>query len=197
MLVNCNHEMSPAIRATVHAILKNHATYDWSIQGLGMLRLHLSEGVRLHVWDGRFATTDGDSTIHAHPWDFHSFVVSGEVRQQRFTEDPQGLYGFSRVTIRCGCGGGPVAAPEYASLIAHPEERYSAGECYTQEAHEIHESAPTDGTVTLVTRTFKTDTEHAFVYFTGDEWRSAEPRAATREEVAAIVENALAKWITK
>lgn len=181
------------LRATVRHILDRAASFQWSLQGLGMLRLYLSPEYRLHIWDSRYCTADG-STIHTHPWSFDSLVISGQIRQQRFTEDSVGLRTFRRQLIQCGPGGCAVGDPEIVNLITHPEERYGAGEAYHQEANEIHESTPLNGTVTIVRRKFLLDTEHAYVYFTGDKWTSAEPRPATEVEVSAIVGLALERW---
>lgn len=46
--------------------------------------------------------------------------------------------------------------------------------------------------MTLVRREFLPDTEHAHVFFKeSDGWVSAEPRAATTDEVTAFVERAM------
>jgi hypothetical protein len=54
---------------------------------------------------------------------------------------------------------------------------------------------PNPGTVTIVERRFKADTEHAFVFYPRNEkWVSAEPRPATPEEVITITQIALRRW---
>ena len=73
-------------------------------------------------------------------------------------------------------------------------ESYPVGSSYAQSANEIHESFPTPGTVTVVERTFLPDSEHAYVYFTGEKWGEATPRPATPEEVGAITGHALRRW---
>lgn len=75
-----------------------------------------------------------------------------------------------------------------------PIEAFEPGHWYEQRADEIHESLPVDGTVTLVERHFRADTEHARVYYSTPAWVSAEPRPASRREIAAAVRLAIARW---
>lgn len=197
-------ELNNALRASVHQILKNAAAFfsprneatgnGWSLQGLGMLRLYLSREVRLHVWDSRFVAGDV-SVIHTHPWNFESYVVSGEVRQFRYFEDEKvGGLPMNRQKIQCGPTGCAMGDPEEVKLYRSTLETYVAGTSYSQLAAEIHESLPVPGTVTIVERKFLEDTEHAFVYYRGEKWGEATPRPATPEEVDAIVGLALQRW---
>jgi hypothetical protein len=180
------------IRATVRKILDNAESYPWSVQGLGMVRLYLSKEVRMHVWTPAAAVPEADA-IHTHPWDFTSYVVCGEVRQFRYDETKIAGSGepFKKIQIKCGEGGGPVGDPEEVSLKRGELESYGPGETYSQPSFHIHESFPTPGSVTLVTRVFSGDEEHANVYFRGTEWGSAEPRPATAFEVGAAARLAL------
>jgi hypothetical protein len=186
-------KLNNGLRDAVHQILKNASAFEWSLQGLGMLRLYLSREVRLHVWDNRYVAGDV-SVIHTHPWNFESYVVSGEVRQFRYLEDPQGTHKYKRQLIQCGPDGCAVGEPEPVRMYRSVLEIYAAGASYGQAAEEIHESLPTSGTVTVIERTFTADTEHAYVYFQGDAWGEATPRPATAEEVAAITGLALQRW---
>lgn len=80
-------------------------------------------------------------------------------------------------------------------LTPNEPETYEAGDAYRQEASEVHHTSYEDGTVTLVSREFLPDTEHANVYFRADgSWVSAEPRDATPDEVSAFVERALLRF---
>lgn len=186
------------LRATVRSILDRATELEWSLQGFGMLRHYLTPTVRLHLWDSRFKVKDV-STIHDHPWDFRSYIVSGVVGQHRFRELASPLAAdaftvYARTRIRCGPGGCATGAPDVVPLERLPLEVYEAGRWYEQRAEEIHESLPVDGTVTLVERHFKTDTEHANVYHATPRWVSAEPRPATRDEIAAFRQAALDRW---
>jgi hypothetical protein len=182
-------------KALVKNLLEHPESMDWTLQGFGMLRCYLEPELRLHVWDSRFRFAEV-SDLHTHPWDFHSVVVAGVVRNKRFREVTQWEAGgekLRRQTIRCGVGGGLTGDPEDVRLSGSRFEVLEEGATYTQHAREIHRSVPEDGSVTIIEREFKDDTEHAYVYFEG-EWVTAEPRPATEEEIDSIVANSLAAW---
>lgn len=177
----------------VKKILENASAYSWSLQGLGMLRLYLSDDLRMHVWhhDFRFPKA---STMHNHPWDFRSLIVAGELKQMRYVKDKGGDW-FNTATIRCGEGGAIVSESKRIKLAGCAMERYGEGQTYSELAEEIHESFPTNGTVTLVRRIFKQDKDHAQVFWpVGHVWGSAEPRAATADKVQQITSYALQRW---
>ncbi len=186
-------------------VLRNWGRYEWTLQGFGMLRTYISKEVRLHVWNSKFMVPNV-TTIHDHPWHFESLVVAGAIVNTRYDVRPvMGQYDewrlrepFIRSQIVCGPGGGNDAA----SLRARGERVwliqpglptcYKAGATYRQRADEVHHTSYVDGTVTLVRREFLPDTEHAHVFFKeSDGWVSAEPRAATADEVTAFVERAM------
>jgi hypothetical protein len=184
----------------VKAILEAAPAFKWQIQGLGMLRLYLSKAVRLHVWHSGFASP-GVSTLHTHPWDFESTVVAGQLENIRYKEttgtantelDTERFYSS---LLHCGPGGGLKEDPQLVYLKQLPSEIYHEGESYTEKAEEIHESKPWDGTVTVVSRRFKPDEDHARVFWpVGTAWGSAIPRDATVEEVYVITQFALQRW---
>lgn len=199
-------------RPLVRDVLRTWERREWSLQGLGMLRTHLSREVRLHVWDRRFAVPDA-TAIHDHPWDLESLVASGGILNTRYTVLPcrgapsppimtnQGVREpFVKARIVCGRGG----ANDSATLLARGElvwlqpngnEVLWPGDTYRQRADEVHHTSYENGTVTLVRRTFAQDTEHAHVFFRESAgWVSAEARTAARDEVCAIVEHALLRF---
>lgn len=204
-------------RLLVKGILENADRFDWSIQGFGMLRTYLSKEVRLHIWNPAFVVPNV-STIHDHPWSFRSDVICGTIWNQRYTVHRRGEDGRMRddpqypiqatyeaeedtdlcVVIRCGTGGGIDKAcnagkPEPRTLHPWALQTYGAGTSYDQVASDVHETRAQGGTVTIVTRMFKEDTEHARVFFPlGTEWVSAEPRRATPSERASFILPALA-----
>lgn len=194
-MVGISHK---TLKALVESILLDPHDRPWTLQGLGMLRTYLTgdHAVRLHVWDPRYATP-GASPMHTHPWDMVSTVVAGELWNRKFEamsvdhETPAPTHMAQR--IYCGMGGGLEGEPETV-FVRGPRSTYvQEGASYTQRAHEIHISDPEMGTVTVVERTFGTDVDHAYVYWpVGTRWGSAEPRAATRDEVTEIMETALA-----
>jgi hypothetical protein len=189
----------------VKKILQKAEHFDWSIQGFGMLRLYLSPEVRLHVWDPERAFP-GVSTIHTHPWDFRSDIVSGSISDRTYVIDSEldrdsttgGPYDtdpvmYSKQRIVCGSGACPVGDAVDVSLRQRRADKaYVAGEGYYHDAREIHESLPGRGCVTLVKRRFKADTEHADVFFSlGTKWKSSEPRKATPAEIRSMCDLAL------
>lgn len=197
----------------VRHLLHEFDRHQWSIQGFGMLRLYLSKEVRLHIWHSAFKVPNV-SEIHDHPWDFESEVVCGELTNQLYVvlkdgpgnlmveEDRTTIGGYERnpcthhvTKIRCGPGGGVCESegpPEPRLLLGYCPHTYLAGESYAERAVQVHETKAVDGTVTIVRRTFKADTEHARVFFPlGTEWVSAEPRPALPGEVAEFAMAAL------
>lgn len=198
-----------AMKPLVENMLRFPHNYEWTVQGLGMLRTYLSPELRLHVWNSQLRVP-GVTMLHDHPWDFYSLIVAGEVIQYRYFpvspyaedgrdgSDPEGGWGFEPYmmqTIVCGEGGGPAGDPEPIGLVQEPQECYVEGQCYNQLATEIHQSLPRDGTVTLIRRHFRENTEHAHVFWTPDkEWVSAEPRPATAMEVWEVTNHALKVW---
>lgn len=160
-----------------------------------MLRLYLSKDVRMHVWHPDFAVKDV-STIHTHPWDFTSHVIAGSVTNHKYQlRETAAVHTHLGQTIRCGEGGGMCGSPKRCYLYSEIPQQIGEGERYDEQAEEIHETRPEAGTVTIVERRFKADTEHASVFYpVGKQWVSAEPRPATPEEVIAITQIALRRW---
>lgn len=180
-----------AMKGLVQRILEKPFQYEWTKQGLGMLRTYIAPEIRLHVWDHRLKFHNV-SELHTHPWNFHSVVVAGKVINQRYVESDDGR-DILRQTIKCGEGGGLVGNPEVVKLTSGMRESYVEGDIYLQNAAEIHRSAPLDGTVTIIHREFLDDTEHAYVYFE-DDWVTAEPSPAGGVERDDVCARALERW---
>lgn len=183
------------LQALVRAILTCPLAFEWTVQGLGMLRLYLpgADNLRLHIWDSRLAFP-GVSTIHTHPWDFESYVVSGRVHNTRWTEDEGEP--FLKSSIHCGQGGCVFGEPVPVRLHPRPVETFGAGQSYTQHADEIHSSAPENGTISVLRRVVPAgrSADLAYVYWPdGEEWVTAEPRPARPEEVTAVTGLALSQ----
>ena len=174
-------------------ILESPFELDWSIQGLGMLRLYLNESTRLHIWDDRYKV-ESVSEMHTHPWDFKSTIIVGHLANTIFIEDTKSESVYNKQKIFCGVGGGLVEEPSQVNLRLWKVEFYEERESYVETANEIHVSNPSRGTVTLVRRHFLEDKDHAYVYWDSGDWVSAEPRKATHDEIADICENSLKTW---
>lgn len=206
---------SGLIRLLVETILKSPYDLKWSVQGLGMIRTYLSDAVRLHIWISDFKIP-GVSPIHDHPWHLYSQVIAGVYRQRRYTILDKGFLGqpitednptfkagltagmielFNTAQIKCGEGAFKTEDSKRVWVERQVEESYRAGDNYMQYKDEIHESFPLDGTVTIVTRTFTPDREHARVFWRGDtEFVSAEPRPAEPDEIRLATQKALSWW---
>lgn len=187
----------PLVRASVRKLLENAERLDgWSYQGFGMFRLYLSKAIRLHVWDPSQAV-EGVTTIHTHPWHFRSTVVSGRMVDKLYALPllDTGASTHQMQQIVCGPGGGACGEPQLVRLERLQEAVISVGQSYGLTAKAPHESMPDPGTVTLIERRFLPDEEHAYVFPPiGQPWVSAEPRPATRKEVAEMMELALGRW---
>lgn len=183
-------------------ILLNPLRFEWSVQGLGMLRTYIDETKRLHIWHSAIRDPKA-SPVHNHPWDLESYVLWGHIRQYRLKESPMAgtSYGegdrWNKQLLHCGEGGGLLDGPEEVRLIRQPIESYSRKMKYAQRANEIHWSQPEDNTVTIVTRHVPGDgnPDQAAVYWPiGTEWGSAEPRPASNAEVLYVTQSVLNNW---
>ena len=191
-----------AMKDCIRPILERPLIHPWTLQGFGMLRLYMKEdkSIRLHIWDPRYRNEDV-SEMHTHPWDFTSYVIAGSITDHKFSRATDsdieiGRYDeFNEQSILCGVGGGLKGDPMVAKLNKLPATAYRAGTSYQNYADEIHVSAPEPGSVTLVYRYFREDTEHASVFWDIDkEWVTAEPRRAVDNEVNEICSFALEAW---
>lgn len=186
--------MSPQMRAAlVKSILERHLSYEWTQQGFGFFRTKLQGVGRIHVWDERVATPLV-STMHTHPWDFTSTVISGELVNHRFLPTCGPLrYLASRIAT--GEGGGLLGEPAEMQLAPCAPEVLYAGDSYAQLSGEIHRTIAQAGTVTLVERKQGPPLEEAFVYWPrGTSWVSAEPKPAIEWRLTEAIQYALARW---
>lgn len=177
-----------AYQEMVDYALDHPFEFDWSLQGFGMLRAYLTsdESVRLHVWNPDLAV-ENVSAIHDHPWDFDSWIAYGRMLNVRYVDDQKGEE-FQTVAIVCGPGGGMLEHPVPCGLKTVSHEMYVAGDAYSQLATELHQSIPMPGCVSVITRHFGPDRDHARVCWRTGDWVSAEPRPATEDEVLDSIE---------
>jgi hypothetical protein len=192
--------MEKHTRLLVENILIRPDGFDWTVQGLGIMRIYLSKAVRLHIWDTSLRVP-GVSALHTHPWDLWSTVVAGRYRQYRYVETSKLQYQVSNsekfrvCEIKCGENACVTTEPTEIELAEMPIEVLIEGQSYQQLVDEIHVSCPEDGTVTLIERTFKEDTEHARVFWRGTGgWVDAKPRPATEREITDVTQRALRAW---
>lgn len=193
-------EVNSVLRAAVKQIIDHAEHYSWSVQGFGMLRLYFGQRWRLHIWDSKLAYP-GVSTIHDHlQWHFESIVLSGRITNYRFQASLTGLgkdaEPYRMAKIQTGPAGFKMEEGRGVFLIRRTHEVYVAGQTYSQRNNEIHESRPDDGTVTLVERQHTDEGDIAYVFWPeGQQWVTAEPRPATKEEVAMVTSRAREVWL--
>lgn len=184
-------------QAMTQQVLKHPENMEWSLQGLGMLRCYLTDdrALRLHIWDDRYQT-DRVSPLHDHPWDFESIIVSGALINVKYLKVPNdystGLM-YQHTKIICGPGGGQVAKTNQARLRCIEKRVFEAGTSYSQQKHEIHETIPERGTVSVITKCDQRNDE-ANIYWKEGEWVSAEPEPASQSIVNDIIEYALKRF---
>lgn len=190
----------------VSMILERAHSFEWTVQGFGMMRVKIKDVGRIHIWDSRLRVPNV-SDVHAHPWPLTSTIISGELVNVRYkdieanTQQEMDLarrhkaMWFNRSIIKTGEGGGLKGEPLPILLRPEPPEIYTAGETYAQRPEEIHRSMPRDGTVTLLERPMGEPLQETTVYWpSGTNWVSAEPRPATRDEREMVVGLARCLW---
>lgn len=87
------------------AILENPLIHEWSLQGMGMLRLFLPNNSRLHIWDSRYRAPNV-SMIHDHlQWGLTSSILAGSLvnRIYKEVEPPEGQL-YNHVLLKPGYG---------------------------------------------------------------------------------------------
>lgn len=184
------------LKAAVRTILENPLSggLDWSLQGMGMLRLRLAPDVRLHIWNSKYQVP-GVSMIHDHQqWNLQSTIVAGALCNYRYIGHADGKPYHYR-TLRAGYGCHFIDdAPSTMQLMEVRGEFYGPGDTYAQDALEIHRTDAQDGTVTIMSQE-RRDSDRARVFWLAtEEWGSAEPRPATADEVFELCGHALTTW---
>jgi hypothetical protein len=91
--------------------------------------------------------------------------------------------------IKTGEGGGIFERRPLGLLAPAEPELIGPGEQYHMDAPELHESIPSRGCVSVISRKFYTTREDQFatVCWREGDWISAEPRPATRAEIEHFV----------
>ena len=186
--------MLTALQLTVLHILDHAKEYPWSVQGFGVLRLFIRGVGRLHIWDTNLRYP-GVSLVHNHSWSLESTIVAGELMNTRYVENVGLNPTHWKQRLLTGYKSKTVAEPTKVHLRRLTSEYYRAGDVYSQQASEIHETNALNGTITVMRRD-EDENGHADVYWPlGAEWGTAIPRPATPEEVQATVQRAH-PWLT-
>jgi hypothetical protein len=174
-------------KVLVRNILEHALDYSWRMQDIGFLGLPLDEHreYRLHVWAPGYCV--GPPVIHDHPFDFVSRIVAGELTNIRYVEDPSGVK-YQR--DRYSPPNEDVRTTDTVQLVG-TDETYREGDQYAQLAHELHDSHPASGTVTILRRTFPDVSELTVCRPEDAPWLSGLARQATDDEVKDITSVAL------
>lgn len=187
------------LRLAVLALLDKAMSFnhgDWSVQGFGVLRYYIRDVGRIHLWDDRLRYP-GVSMIHNHTWHLRSTVVCGTLKNQRYLANDWKFFSwaepYKHMRLITGYQSKPTTEPNDVWMVKQSAERYLPGDVYLQTAHEIHETIPANGTITVMERNESQQGE-ADVYWPADgQWGTATPRPATPEEVSMVVETAIAE----
>jgi len=172
--------------------LHHPTAYDWSFQGFGFVRAYLDEAKawRLHIWDPA-ARKPGATLIHNHPWDLRSWIIAGELHNQRY-EVSQGDPTHEELLIRPGYDTAVLQPRPPVCLVAKPLEVYRPGDRYEQRWDEIHETSSPGIAVTVVHRDRAGRPDEATVYpELGTPWVDAKPHGITLEEAEPWIDRAL------
>jgi hypothetical protein len=172
----------------VRNILEHPTDYPWRWSDIGLLGLRLDDQreFRMHIWvpDRRL----GGRVIHDHPYDFTSRIVVGEITNLRYVEDPSG---DKYLRERYAPADEEHRTADLVQLAA-TVETYRAGDRYAQLAHELHDSRPLPGTVSLLRCSFREVGELTVCRPEDAPWVSGRSRPPTPAEVAEISALALA-----
>ena len=179
------------LRITVQAILDHSTSFEWSVQGFGMLRLYIRKIGRLHIWDSALRYPNV-TMIHNHSWDLVSTVVCGRLVNTRYriSEKNEEGVSFNQQQLITGYQTRMTTPVQTVPLSVRAEEVYTSGQVYSQYANEIHRTDAINGTVTLMER-IDDEEGRAEVYWPSNtEWGTAKPRLASLEEVKTTVAKA-------
>jgi hypothetical protein len=180
-------------KALVRNVLENPSHYEWEVQGLGMLRTYLANNVRLHIWND-WLRIKNVTPIHNHAWDLESTIVAGSIVNIIYFIMPSpGAVIYKRRTIDTNKG--IVLAEDTCGLREVSREYYTEGQQYNQQWYEIHQSIPSDGTVTIIERKNPRNQKTADVFGPAHlPFVSAAPREAHSAEITVVTQHALTRW---
>ena len=180
----------------VKQVMENPFNFEWELQGFGMLRTYIDKNTRLQIWLKDFIVPN-ITDIHTHPWDFQSFIYQGQIRNNIFFEyelqDQVREEWFQ--CVKCLILTGEHAyVKERNPIILKPNGsfEYFCGDTYFHEKNIPHRIDFIDGTITILTKSNIHEDSLAYSYVKGfnNEWVSAAPRIATKEEIQTFIDAA-------
>jgi hypothetical protein len=192
------------LRKAIKDVLLNPHDREWTIQGFGFGRCYFGAGDRwrLNIWHDKFAMPNV-SIIHDHPWDFRSWIISGEFTNQIYRMGTNVYDGYVQSArppthhcqyLRTGIGGGLIGDCYDVFLHAEQPEYMKTAMTYKQGRKQIHASFPANGAVTLNDRRNRVGEDARVFWPLGTHWVSAHPRVASKDEVNMLATYALARW---
>jgi hypothetical protein len=186
-----DHTFDHAFRqARLRTILEHADDHAWTMQDIGLLALRLDDKreYRLHVWGPRHSV--GELPVHDHPFDFTSTVIAGEMTNTLYAEDPAGNE-YRRV--RYSPHDENTRRTDTTRLSGVPAV-VTAGQRYTQRAHELHASHQLPGTVTVMRMSFVDVSELTVCTLDDGPWMAGRSRPATPDEVSELTAIALERF---
>lgn len=175
------------LKQVIKAAALNMPLDAFSVQGFGMMRLRLSDNLRLHLWHHGFRT-DGVSDIHDHrQWGLRSTVLAGHIRDNIFGIG-DGRPNYDAVQIKAGEDAREISR-QPVELLYLDEQRYQAGDTYEHRPNDIHRTGYDNFTFTLMEQ-FRDplNKDGAFVFVPrGGMWVDAKPRPANGYELEFFI----------
>lgn len=195
-------EIGKSVKAMVKMILQRAPEFSWEAAANRLVLTLEPGGAVINIFDRRYRHPE-TSEIHSHSVDFRSDIVAGVMRQWRYTrtraaDEGSATHWCQEVKLAGELKGAPFAC----CLTNNPVEIYQAGDSYEITAPEFHWVEPDDGTVTLITRQYKTSPESTFTFwpYQGALTVDRTPigkfpqRQAAEDVVRAVTCGALEKW---
>ena len=177
----------------VKNVMENPFNYEWELQGFGMLRTYIGENTRLQIWLKEFIVPNV-TDVHTHPWDFTSYIYQGRITNYIFHESdtPRPYLDRYEEYDRCLILTGENAfVHERNKVFLKIQDKvvYNKGKFYSHKKSIPHRISFMDGTITILRKSNIQEDSLAYSYVKGvdNEWVSAAPRPATKEEIQTFI----------
>lgn len=124
--------------------------FEWTQQGLGMVRAKLTRSLRLHIWHPNFIVKEA-SRIHNHPWHFTSNILAGFLTNVKYSF----TYDASQMLVHTiECGANVHVKDTYVARIGVDQiVTYKKGDLYSMRKTEFHNTVIGDrGCISIIER---------------------------------------------
>ena len=180
----------------VKKVMENPFDYEWELQGFGMLRTYIDKDTRLQIWLKEFIVPNV-TDVHTHPWDFESFIYQGHITNFVFRESSHdgppyvGAEAYDRCLILTG-ENAYVHERNKVFLKIHGIYNFTKDDNYFHHKDIPHRINFKDGTITILTKSNIQEDNLAYSYVkgVGNDWVSAAPRPAPKEEIQTFIDAA-------